>query len=378
MLQQELTGQQWETMFGLANNHAVLSLLYEVFEHNKTVPGDLFEKVQKVSRQVVMQNYKLLYLTNYIVKLLEREAISVIVLKGSGTAVLYPVPELRKSGDVDLLIAKREDLKKACILLEKKHFTIKEKQQSNHHIVLESKDGILIELHMTLAEPFDNQRINDYLRALSTEYHSHIQNIDILGSRLPVPEDAYHAFYLLLHMLHHYLRSGFGLRLLCDWVVFWNREIEAKEIESFVQLTRACGVNGFLEVITGACVHYLGLEEAKVPFYKTESPNKEIIEEFMKEIIEAEEFGKSGNDRMVVMRGTSLIDYVREFHHQMCLNHPKAKTIVIIWPVLWIITLVLFLHNNRKIRQISTMAILRKTKSRSRNRKAMNLFQFQE
>ena len=37
----------------------------------------------------------------------------------------------------------------------------------------------------------------------------------------------------------------------------------------------------------------------------------------MDEILTAEEFGKSANDRMVVMRGNSPADYMREFHHQM-------------------------------------------------------------
>ena len=41
------------------------------------------------------------------------------------------------------------------------------------------------------------------------------------------------------------------------------------------------------------------------------------LEEFFTEIMEAEEFGEADSKRMVAMRGTGWIDYIREFHHQM-------------------------------------------------------------
>ncbi|MFA9462744.1 MAG: nucleotidyltransferase family protein [Velocimicrobium sp.] len=371
----EFAKSQWEEILRIAQKHAVMPLLYEIIENRKDVPENLFENLEKRSRQTVSQSYKLLYVTNYVVKLLESEHISVVVLKGVSTASLYPVPELRKSGDVDLLIAKKNDIEKACLLLKTYKFKKKEKQLANHHIVFVSKEGIMIEIHTILAEPFDNQRINQYVKDLSVEYHNHIKQEDILGSILPVLEDAYDAFYLLLHMLQHFLRSGFGLKLLCDWTVFWSRDIGAKEKEQFVRLLHESGLFGFSSMITGVCVQYLGLEEEQVSFLERKMDGNETNAAFMKEILDAEEFGKSGKDRMVVMRGTSLLDYVREFHHQMGLNYPRAKKIVLIWPILWISTLAIFLRNNRTIRKTSSRAILKKAKIRSKIVNDMKLFQ---
>ena len=42
--------------------------------------------------------------------------------------------------------------------------------------------------------------------------------------------------------------------------------------------------------------------------------------------------------RMVAMRGTGWIDYIREFHHQMHLSHPKAGQYKILYPILWVRT----------------------------------------
>lgn len=370
-----LSRPQWEKIVHMAKKHAVLPLLYDVLDKDSSFPCDMFTEVQKISRQTVIQNYKLLYVTNYIVKIFEQQDIKVLVLKGPATANLYPVPELRKSGDIDLLVADKSELQRACDIMEQQGFVIHEEQLTNHHLAFESKDGIELELHTMLAEPFDSPWVNQYLTELALEYCRHIRVENLMGSELPVPEDAYHAFHLLIHMLQHYLRSGFGLKLLCDWVVFWNRDIQEQEADKFLSMVSRCGLNGFLERVTAVCVSYLGLEEHRVRFVFTEMLPKEEIENFMLETLEAEEFGTSSLDRMLVLRGTSPIDYIREFHHQMCLNYPNAKRIILIWPVLWMSTLARFLNNNRKIRRISLWAVFRKTNARSKNKEALHLFQ---
>ncbi len=371
----KLTKPQWVQVFGYANKHAILPLLYDVLEQEAAMPRYLFQQVQSISRQTVMRSYRLLYLTNYIVQLLQREAVAVVVLKGAATANLYPTPELRKSGDVDLLVPKAQDFAKTRTVLEQHGFQCKEQQASNHHVVFQGKDGIEIEIHTTLAEPFDNQSINQYLERLSVTFCAHTQEQEILGSLLPVPTDAYHAFYLLLHMLQHFLRAGFGIKLLCDWVVFWNRAVASAEVQHFLQLVEDTGLDGFLEQVTAVCVRYLGLDVARVPFFSANAVAEASVEELMLEILEAEEFGKSGKERMVMMRGTHIRDYVREFHHQMCLNYPRARKIYGLWPALWAGTLFRFLYNNRVVRNTSAAAILRKATARSRNLERMQLFQ---
>lgn len=81
-----------------------------------------------------------------------------------------------------------------------------------------------------------------------------------------------------------------------------------------------------------------------------ESFDKKTVTSFMKEVFEAEEFGHSDTDRMVVLRGTKLTDYIREFHHQMKLTYPKASRCIVLYPALWVMTLCGFLYRNRKVR----------------------------
>ncbi len=223
-----------------------------------------------------------------------------------------------------------------------------------------------------LAEPFDNIRFNQYLQEKIPACRENTVQADVMGVTLPILAPAYHAYELLLHMLQHFLRSGFGLKLLCDWVVFWNRESDSKQREEYLALVRESGLKGFSDMVTLLCCEYLGLPKDRVEWMKL--VGKYDVKGFLEEILEAEEFGKSASDRMVALRGNGLFDYIREFHHQMHLNFPKGGNCLLLWPVLWAITLIRFLRNNRKIRKTSAAAILRKAGQRGRLMKQMRLW----
>lgn len=248
---------------------------------------------------------------------------------------------------------------------------MEKKQITNHHLAVETPQGIEIELHTMLAEPFENDEINRYLEQTALEMKYHVQEKDIMGIRLPVLSDAYNAYYLLIHMLQHFLREGFGLKLLCDWVVFWNSNISEEEVQGYQKLIKESRLEGFSRMITSLCIHFLGLKDIGLCSLLP----KETSREFMKDILEAEEFGKSNRERMLVLQGTGISDYMREFQHQMHLNYPNAGKIWILWPLLWIATLIRFLYNNRKIRKTSSIKIFRQAEKRSWMLKQLKLFQ---
>lgn len=379
LLQGELTGQykktvpsDWEELFCMAQRHGVLPLLYHSLVEGEKVPNWLRKQAETSARMTVRQSYHLLFLSRYLIKRLEEEGIPVALLKGVGTAGFYPVPELRKSGDVDLLLLEPKREKAAGIVLERAGCVLQARQPSLHHIVYRSPEGIEIEIHTMLAEPFDNGRMNEYLAGKLEECAENIKRKHIMGAELPVLDTPYHAYELLLHMLQHFLRSGFGLKLLCDWVVFWNREITQKERDKYLTLVKESGIKGFSDMVTLTCIKYLGLSPSRAQWLEIRTTYD--AKRFLLEVLEAEEFGKSAADRMVALRGSDAFDYVREFHHQMHLNFPKSGRCALLWPALWTVTLVRFIQNNRKIRRTPTLAILEKARQRGRMIEQMKLF----
>ncbi len=385
-LQEALTGEEQhcgdgidetdlKQLFSIAEKHKVLSLLYDVLTKRNCLLKEDRDVLERKSREIVRQSYHLLFLTRYIVKMLTEKGIRVIVLKGCSTAEYYPVPELRKSGDVDLLFMDGKETAHAAEVLEQVGFRIKEVQETNHHIGCFSSEGIEVELHQMLTEPFDSEKINRYLKECQKKFFENRKQEECMGVELPVLSEAHHTFYLLLHMLQHFLRSGFGLKLLCDWVVVLNHMESESVQEEFYGIVQECGLLGFTQIVTAVCVKYLGLSIERAAFLDLREWEKDkSIEEFLQEIFEAEEFGKGQTDRMLALRGTSLTDYLRELHHQMKLNYPRAGKWPVLYPVLWCMAIAGFLWRNRSIRKVSGWAILRKAAKRGRFVEKMRLF----
>jgi hypothetical protein len=73
-----------------------------------------------------------------------------------------------------------------------------------------------------------------------------------------------------------------------------------------------------------------------------------------------------------------MTDYIREFHHPMHLNFPKAGKCFLFWPVLWVITLVRFLRNNRRVRAVSGRELLKSAGQRGKLVKEMRLFETEQ
>lgn len=371
-------GCDWEKLLQLAQSHAVTAVLYDVLGKTQGVPESLLACVEKTSRITVQANYRLLFLTKYLTGFLQENGVAAITLKGAATASLYPVPEYRKSGDVDLLVPMEADYEKACRLLKEAGLQHGPHQAALHHAEFCTADGVSVELHSLLAEPFESRKVNQYLEKLLPEYAGHTVENMAWGVRLYQPSDAYHAFYLILHMLQHFLREGFGLKNLCDWTAFWNRETAEEERQRFLELVQESGTGQFVRVLTAVCVRFLGLSAEKAAFMLKEPVQEEMLLGFLREVLEAGEFGRSEGDRMVAMRGTGFAAYAQEFQHQMHLNYPRAGRVFVCWPLLWVLTLARFLLNNRRLHRAPAWSILKKARRRSALTAQLQLFSNKE
>lgn len=365
-----------EEVLSMAREHKVLPMLWDVLEELfEEKNPKLLESARPSTESVVKQSYRLLFLTKELTEAIRAKDVPVVVLKGCGVASYYPVPEYRKSGDVDLLFKSVEDAQTAGKILEGMHYELKEEQHANHHLVYQGKDEIDVELHAMLAEPFDDERINERMEELLPSYLEEAGKTKVMGLSIPTTSEPLQALELLLHMLQHFLRAGFGLKLLADWVVFWNQVDDEETAARFRKLAEECGVTGFAKAVTLICEKYLGLTPNHVYGNGLEAEfSKGYVEQFLMEVISAEEFGKADKNRMVALRKRSILGYAKEFHYQMKMNHAKESKHVWKWPWLWYKTFVTFLRNNKKLGRGSLRSILKSAGERAGVVEEMRLF----
>ena len=358
-----LTGNEWQQLLALADRHEVLSLLEHVLEVDR-IPEEQRLAVQFKTARTVHKGIQLQVLNARLTVLLEKEGIVAVTLKGCAVARFYPTPELRKTSDLDLFVANEDEAGRVIQILCENGFRPSSEWHANHHFVLVSDKKEVVELHTTWTEAFKEKHLNQYLEKLQEESIQHCHLVEFQGFKMYAYETAWQAYYLMIHMLQHFVGSGFGLRNLCDWVVLWENCDDSKAREDFWKIVCESGTAEFAKAITSICVRCLGLAQEKSPIPVGNAVEREVADELLRDILDAGEFGYSEAERMVGMQGNSLIAYVREFHHQMHINFPKAGKIIVFWPVLWFATLVRFLNNNRKLKRPSVSAIIKKAGKR--------------
>lgn len=362
-LNAEVNDEELEDIFEIADRHEVLALL-ENMSYSDRLTGKHSLTVQDKTARTVHKGIKLQALNTKITALLEKEGVKAVTLKGGAVARFYPVPEFRKTTDIDLFVFSKEDAQKAGRILCENGFKFSQLWHANHHIVLVSEKGETVEIHLSWAEAFREKRLNQYLEKIQKESRNHCQPIDCQGEKIFAYETAFQGFYLLIHMFQHFVGSGFGLRNLCDWVVLWENCDDEKARKDFRKMVCESGTEKFAQAVTSVCVNYLGLSKEKSPFSEDSLTEQEVTDELLRDILDAGEFGYSEPERMVGMDGNSLMTYIKEFHHQMHINFPKSGRMILFWPVLWLATLIRFLKNNKKYNRAPVTAIMKKAGKR--------------
>ena len=358
-----LTDREWEQFLVLADRHQVLSLLEPILEPDE-LPRERQMYLQSKTARTVHKGIRLQVLNAKLTALLKKEGIVAVTLKGCAVARFYPVPEFRKTTDLDMFVEDREAADRAVQILCTNGFTISTEWHANHHMVLFSEKNEEVEIHTAWADPFKEKHLNQSLEKLQKESVRHFQLAECQGFQVYAYETAWQGFYLLIHMLQHFVGSGFGLRNLCDWVVLWENCADAKEREEFWSMACESGTAEFAKAVTAICVSYLGLSQKKGPVPAEYPAEQEVRDALLRDILDAGEFGYSETERMVGMDGNSLAAYVKEFHHQMHINFPRAGNILLLWPALWIATLIRFLHNNKRLHRAPVSEIVKKAGKR--------------
>lgn len=189
-----------------------------------------------------------------------------VLMKGLSVAARYPVPEHRAVGDIDLFFTSSADLARANDWA-RTHGTDIENFYAKH-LTFKYK-GVPVENHSRLCD-FRSKRYNlRCAKIFAAPPRGFFCDAPEIFSRRPavfeLPPTQY-AFFLLCHKAEHIIEDGLGLRHVCDWAVFLDRESGNIDREQFWQWVCALDMQRMAHAFGRICVDHLGLSEAKLPF----------------------------------------------------------------------------------------------------------------
>ncbi|MBQ9082101.1 MAG: nucleotidyltransferase family protein [Clostridia bacterium] len=256
--------EEWRQIFQLAQLHTVLPLIYEAAYRSaagaiESVPDMRLVRGQ-VRRQVLMQTFRTAeFLTLY--KRLAAAGIRPLVLKGLTCRSLYPKPDQRPSGDEDILVHP-DEVARCCAELEAFGMVseLNAEERADVYEIPYRKDGgaLYIELHKHLFPPA-SEAYGDWNRFFRQVFDRavvmEVQGVEI---RTMAPTD--NLFYLICHAFKHFMHSGFGIRQVCDIVLYVQKYGTAVRWPQFWQHCRKIRGEQFAAALLAIGEKYLGLD----------------------------------------------------------------------------------------------------------------------
>ena len=219
-----LSAEDWQTLFRLCQHHQILPMIYDTVYACPafgTCPPETVQMIKtQVIRQVMMQSRKTEEFLQLYKKLLEQN-LTPVVVKGLICRALYREPDYRCSGDEDVLIPK-EQFKGCSEVFAANGMEMLEPDMNpdeEGEVPFYKVGGMLhIELHKELfsseSEAYGN--LNSLFEGV---FDRKIQE-EIHGVPVYTMCHTDHLLYLILHAFKHFLHSGFGIRQVCDIVIY--------------------------------------------------------------------------------------------------------------------------------------------------------------
>lgn len=261
----------------LSQEHSVAAIVYEIIHNDPLLQQGQYAAFGMLWKRMALQGAMLqIQKTGAFLGLyskLCKAGLRPLVVKGAVCRNLYAKPDLRTSGDEDVLLS-RSEFPLCDEILLKEGFTRDEVDLEHlpHEIpYINQRTGVYIELHLTLF-PEEAGAYGHLNNEFEGVFDTCIQE-EIQGAKVWTLEPTLHLFYLICHSFKHFLHSGFGIRQLCDIVMMaehYGSQIRWSYLEQRLQ---ALHMDGFWNGLVDIGQKQLGFsfEKAGYPEYMQKS-----------------------------------------------------------------------------------------------------------
>ena len=306
----ELTGEEWELVYTLSRQQAVLGVILDAVSK---LPEAYRPPKRLLLQWVMMQN--LIEKSNTtvnnvlasVVNGLEDRGLTPYLMKGQGVAQNYPIPMHRTCGDIDLFFTDG-GLDDAIAYLKSQGCSIEDIGQYAH--VETVYRDVCIELHRKSATFYSKKLARRYetiLHEIISVDEAHYVKVE--GRDIRVLPPIADAMQLLAHMLRHIMTSGLGIRQVCDWVLFMHKHHGSIDKERFITYLRQTQLIGAYRAISVIAVNYLGMPRELV-FCETDDKDKKVAGKMMDVIMRYGNFGHYGDHNLTCNRREYLKAYL--------------------------------------------------------------------
>lgn len=243
---------KWEVLFRMARNQALLGVCYEGIKRlpeQQLPPSTVLDRWRILAGKIAEIHRLHEARTAELERILASLGLHGCILKGTSLSCLYPVPESRLCGDIDVWVSGTHES-----ILQAFRSRCPVRGVLYQECKADLFPDVQVEVHFHASKmynPFLNARLQKYLRA-----ESPIRE-DVT---LTIPDARFNAVFCMAHMFHHYLEGGLGLRQMMDYY-FILRVLDPSDRKPVMAALRRLGMGAFTAAMMESLRFNFGLEE---------------------------------------------------------------------------------------------------------------------
>lgn len=321
--------KEWNMVFEMAIKQSLIGVILEGVQRLsekdscKRPPLSLLYEWIGQAELIKQQNKQKDQKSAMLTRMLKDWGCKSCILKGQGVARLYPQPELRQSGDIDIWVdASRDEIVK---LLKSKCIGISFIDYVNCHAGFFTEAEVEVHFRPTwFYNPFVNRKVQKWIeRNKETQMSNYDKEVKFC---YPIIE--FNLVFSLIHIYRHVFQEGIGLRQLMDYYYILIHSTKEERVNAYATLC-SFGMKRFVGAVMYVLRIVFDIEET---LFLCE-PNKKEGEFLLDEILRGGNFGKYDDRNEVISIDNKLqhglFNIKRNFRY---LKHYPSE---VLWMPLW-------------------------------------------
>lgn len=283
----DCTTEGWTQMFKMAARQGLLAIAWDAVEKLQAEHGSLcrgLSRETKIRWALSIKHIEEVHLRQRealkeLAGIFAESGMRVMVLKGLGLAEMYPRPEHRECGDLDIYLScipdnvggdktdnvgggSSDSFKKGNELMRKMGIAVE--YDGTKHSKFYYK-GIPVENHKNFLNVTTTRVDKDLERELMRMLQEQkCGSLDLGGITVDVPPPDFQMIFLTRHAITHFLASGLVLRHLYDFGIFYSAHAQEVDLDRIEKIFKRESQHKLYRAFLDVLQIYLGMPARKI------------------------------------------------------------------------------------------------------------------
>lgn len=275
----------WPKLLNLTYIHRVETIaldgLQRIYDSGNPVTIDSQTKLEWVGFRQLQENIYANHerLIAELAHFYAKHGIRMMVLKGWGLSLNYPIPSHRSCNDLDIYLFGEQESADQLLTDE---LGIRIDNSRHHHSVYVYK-GLPVENHydfLNIYAHLSSRKVEKLLKELAENAVPFKMKE---GTEVWLPTADFNALFILRHTAAHFAGSAMSIRQIIDWGLFVKKHHDEVNWNSLLPLIKELNMHHFYDAQNYICYHYLGFDKSLFPMIEGEEYGERVFQDLFNE-----------------------------------------------------------------------------------------------